>query len=58
MKIVIKSIAVVLTLVFFGFCFVSGSEKEEAAYQAKIEQQKHDLQVARMQRVTADQIHE
>lgn len=53
MKIAVKVVAVILTFIFFGGCFVIGSQKEEAAYEAQLEQQEHDLQAARMGRVSA-----
>ena len=52
----VKVIAVILTFIFFGGCFVIGSQKEEAAYEAQLEQQEKDLQQARMARVRTEDI--
>lgn len=49
----IKVIAYVAGIAFCAACFVDGSEKSEAIEQVRLQQQAHDLQEARMGRVSA-----
>lgn len=50
---IIKVLAYAFALTFCGWCIVTGSQKEEAAYEAQLEQQEHDLQKMRVSRISA-----
>lgn len=55
---IIKVLAYAFALTFFGWCFVTGSEAEEAAYEAQLEQQQHELQMSKIAKAKLSDIHE